>query len=142
MSNFSSQRLDAEALIAELRKLRGHFDGFYRLSDAEAPVMLHDDPLPEIPARTLPFLFEAALFDGRTSVSIRQYNDFWLFNRVDWDDAPPSKPQSGDDCIVYRQFTKSREGMLFYTQYLPTEKYGFKVLTPAWNVFIGFDKEN
>ena len=141
MNDFTSQRLSSEQLRAELKKITGSVSGFYRLSDAEEAVMLHDEALSGSIATAVPFLFEAAFFDGKVSIGIRQYNDFWLFNRVEWDGAPPRKPQSGDDFFVYRQYTKSREGMLFYTQYLPVAKYGFEVMTPTWNMFVGFDKE-
>ena len=142
MNAFTSMRLDAAALIREWHKIAGPVDGFCRLSDAEEPVMLHGETLPEIAGKSVPFVYEAAFFDGKSSFAVRQYNDFWNFCRVEWETPPPCRAGSGDDYLVSRKFTKSREGMLFYTQYLPVEKYGFQVLTPAWNAFIGFAKED
>lgn len=141
MNEFTSKRLNAEELACELQKISGNVSGFYRLSDAEEPVLLHNEPLLELPQNTVPFLYEAAFFNGSASVMIRQYNDFWIFNFVKWDEVPPRKPEQGSDFLVYRQYTRSREKLLFYTQYLPEDSYGFKVLKPAWNAFIDFAEE-
>ena len=142
--NYVSQKVSAKDLPEELKKISGNVCGFYRLSNAEEPVMLHGESMPDISDRVVPFLFEAAFFNGMVSVGIRQYNDFWLVNRVEWNETPPRSPQSGDDYLVYQQFAKTREELLFYTQYLPVEKNGFEILAPAWNAFIGFknEKEN
>ena len=142
MNSFTTMRLDAAALIREWRRITGAVDGFYRLSDAEAPVMLHGETLPEITGKSVPFVYEAAFFAGKSSFAVRQYNDFWNFSRIDWEAAPPRREGSGDGYLVARRFTRSREGLLFYTRYLPVEKYGFQVLTPAWNAFIGFARED
>lgn len=143
MNRFESLRLTAEELRAELRKIVGPVDGFCRFSDAEEPVMLHGEPLPEIPEAGSSFLFELAVCTEKFGIGVRQYNDFWLFSRVDWEVPPPRKPGSGADYLVYREYTKARKGLLFYTQYLPKKNNaGFDVLTPAWNIFIGFGKED
>ena len=142
MNRFESLRLTADELREKLREIREPLDGFLRYSDAEEPVMLHGEPLPEIPEAGSAFLFELAVCTEKFSISVRQYNDFWLCNREDWEAPPPRKPETGRDYLVYREYTKAQEGLLFYTQYLPKKNSaGFDVLTPAWNMFIGFSKE-
>ncbi|MBP5586644.1 MAG: hypothetical protein J6Y92_09865 [Lentisphaeria bacterium] len=141
---FDSRKLQSGELIEKIKAtFSGNVSGFYRLSNDEEPVMLSAQLLPEFSADAVPFLFEAAFFDGKVSVSVRQYNDYWLVNTVEWNETPPGAPGSGDDYLVYRQFDKTRKSLLFYTQYLPVVKNGFEVLMPAWNAFIGFEeKEN
>lgn len=142
--HFDSRKLQSGELIGKIKEaFPGNVCGFYRLSNAEEPVILSAQPLPEFPADAVPFLFEAAFFDGKVSMSVRQYNDCWLVNTVEWNETPSCAPENGDDYLVYRQFDKTRKRLLFHTQYLPVVKNGFEVLMPAWNAFIGFEeKEN
>ena len=105
--------------------------------------MLHGELLPADLGTGVPFLFELAVRAGECSITVRQYNDFWLLNRVTWGGKLPSRPGSGPDFLVYREYTKTQEGLLFYTQYLPVKnRAGFEVLTPAWSMFIGFSRED
>lgn len=115
--------------------------GFIRMSDSERECVLENTVFPELAFKTVPFLFEAAFYvEGKYSVMIRQFNDFWQINQVNWKDLPPETSSSDDDYIVYCQENTDRKKMLFYTQYLPVDSCGFKTLTPAWNAFIGFKK--
>lgn len=116
-------------------------DGFIRFSDAEREMVLEKSAFPAIDFTAVSFLFEAAFYvEGKYSVMIRQMNDFWLINRVDWKILPPESSKPEDDYVVYTQKNTDYKEMLFYTQYLPVDNCGFKTLTPAWNAFIGFEK--
>lgn len=115
--------------------------GFIRMSDSERECVLENTVFPELASNTVSFLFEAAFYvEGKYSVMIRQFNDFWLINQVNWKDLPPESSSEDDDYIVYWQENTDRKKMMFYTQYLPVDSCGFKTLAPAWNAFIGFKK--
>ena len=143
---FHSEQLTLEQLAEKLDKLRPQpLVGFVRFSDAEMPIYVDSKatPLPSLPE--LPrFLYEAALYlPGKTSVSIRQCNDLWQWNQVDWATPPPqdSTPEC-DDFLVYTQFAIGGKKLRFYTQFLPTGNVPgtkYPALQPAWNAFIGFE---
>ena len=115
--------------------------GFIRMSDSERESVLENTVFPELAFNAVPFLFEAAFYvEGKYSVMVRQFNDFWQINQVNWKDLPPETSSADDDYIVYCQENTDRRKMLFYTQYLPVDSCEFKTLTPAWNAFIGFKK--
>ena len=59
--------------------------GFIRMSDSERECVLENTVFPELAFKTVPFLFEAAFYvEGKYSVMIRQFNDFWQINQVNW----------------------------------------------------------
>lgn len=143
---FHSEPLTLEQLKAKLNELRTlPFVGFVRFSDAETPVYVDakETPLPPMPE--LPrFLYEAALYlPGKTSVAIRQCNDRWQWNQVDWATPPPdNSDRTTDDFLIYRQFAIGGKKLKFYTQFLPVISSGseYPCLQPAWNAFIGFEE--
>ncbi|MBQ6470869.1 MAG: hypothetical protein IJJ33_02700 [Victivallales bacterium] len=140
---FHTEKLDAEGLRAHLAALRPLVvEGFVRFSDSEMPIYVDSksEPLPELPS--LPrFLYEAALYvPGSRSVSIRQFNDFWVWNEVEWDAAPPSQTGMADKFLVYEQMALGGRRLRFYTRFEENQEAGalFPTLRPAWNAFIGF----
>jgi CRISPR type III-associated protein (TIGR04423 family) len=142
---FQTRRLTLEELRVELDALRAAgVVGFVRFSDAETPVYVDSksEPLPALPA--LPrFLYEAALYvEGRKSVSIRQFNDFWLWNEVEWNGLPPKEDGAAENGLAYTQMALGGRKLRFYTRFLPVQDAcaSFPTLRPAWNAFIGFEE--
>ena len=143
IAEHKSIKLDQESLFQNLDFLKGEtVSGFYRYSNDVTETILEQAIFDGIPQTKIPFLYEAVFYvEGKYSVSIRQHNDFWLFNRTDWKILPPESSTTKDDYLVYEQFLKDRKTQLrFYTQFLPVEQGGFQTLQPAWNAFIGFKK--
>lgn len=142
-AEYTSMKLDETSLFQSLEFLKGEtVSGFYRYSSDENETLLEQTVFTGISQTKIPFLFEAVFYvEGKYSVSIRQYNDFWLFNRVDWKILPPESSSEQDDYLVYEQLLKDRKTKLrFYTQFLSEEQCGFQTLRPAWNAFIGLQK--
>ena len=140
--DFKSYRLSAAELngkISELLSEKGC--GFYRMADSEAVVVLKDCAFPVLAEANGTFLFEAVFYiEGKYSFSIRQYNDFWLFNQVSWNYLPPEKSAGTDEFKISTQYMADGTPLRFYTQYLPEKCCDFTTLRPAWTVFTGFVK--
>lgn len=138
---FTSKKMNWEEVKDNLKKLDNiSIQGFYRYSNAEKEVYLDNSPLPlnDINRNNNSFLYEAAFYvENSYSVSIRQYNDFWLWNEVQWNEMQPDI--SNDESTCYSQIASSNRRLKFHTHYKMEKNNDFDVLQPAWTAFVGFE---
>lgn len=141
-ATFTSYRLNAGELKEKCAFLKNEKGcGFIRMSDSEAPLVIREDVFPEIENKANSFLFEALFYvEGKYSVSIRQFNDFWLLNLVEWHILPPEHSGTEDEYQVFTRYMLDGTPMGFVTWYTPVNCCNFQTLRPAWTAFTGFLK--
>ncbi|MBR7138363.1 MAG: hypothetical protein IKD44_02335 [Lentisphaeria bacterium] len=141
-ATFTSYKLNAAELQEKCAFLKNEKGcGFVRMSDSETPLVISGGSFPDIGNNVTSFLFEALFYvEGKYSISIRQFNDFWLFNQVDWHILPPEKSTAVDEFQIFTRYMFDGTPMRFITWYTPVECCHFETLRPAWTAFTGFLK--
>ena len=128
-----------------LKEYRG--TGYMWFSGTTMPVVLSEQPLPELPAlhNEAGFPWEAYLYfkEQQVSVAIIFTTGTWVFTKVEWNGLPED---ATGDYIKHTYITKKIPGKkkLFFKEYWQPAKdeecEGFVVLRPTWNAFVGFSE--
>jgi CRISPR type III-associated protein (TIGR04423 family) len=141
---FHSAMLSKDELTNKLKEFSNLLcEGFMRWSDSEDVIKINNSPLPTEVVKNTSFLYEANFYiEAQYSISIRQFNDSWLYNQTSWNIVPPKNDKLNDDFFIYNQYLNDGTSLKFYTQYVIEKCCNFDTLKPGWTAFIGFNKED